>query len=760
MTTLKRRRPQVNPLLAFRRVQDIGGISWFVKEILRNAVDHGRATSVWFDVRKMRATDTEPSLVVLDNGIGMDEAARDRCGLGFGYSTVSNGTGARETALSLAQFLEFQTVYEHDSEWVWAIKIPMVQFTLETQQDGWRGEWKRLPRNRATFPEGMAHGTMVILSDFRTLTIRGLRDTEQAARRVAFTPTDDHFKQVVSMLAAATQESEERIRQIVSVRSTASHVTEDNIRRIVPREFPPDIARLVFVGSKQVQVPAIEGFLLWKELVSEKPKLGKVSGEVRLSETGAGNWLVIGGTTATVPILNFIQGFAEHNPALAPLVPKIFNREKRLTGFIRMGLLEQFPTPGRMHLLSEFYTGPEARMVIDELVRIAAKMEEKMREFERRPCSDVAEGLVMDVIARLHQVQEIRPGLASGGGEERGTVVVDDSVDMKRLIVSPSSVHLEPWDRRSVRDSATLSVTNPMPGEEFDWTDQGVGLIKSSSGSSVVLEALEQAGIFLVYVRSRSFPAHRHRTISVDVRPHRKALPVPPREEFCLTPMATTVLVGQERVIRIRQQGQSSGNYSWSVQTERGGKEQIARLEDQPGGREVKVIGLKPGDCEVFCTDTKIKGLAARSKIEILANQKEAEEPTESIGVAGPGSIGIISDGVGNPAILRPSSVGGRSLFLKFKERVYRMEVRTTSGLREPFFFEPENRRLQISDLFLAHSVEPETQKRHIIHCIVAGVAFLLQEEGVLQRDDHVGYAQLMGEILQMVLFEKEEKSK
>lgn len=761
MSTSRRgKKPQVNPLLAFRRVQDIGGISWFVKEILRNAAFHGRATNVRFDVRKMRATDGEPSLVVFDNGKGMDEAARERCGLGFGYSDVSNGTGARETALSLAQFLEFQTVHESDPDWVWAIKIPMVQFALETQQDNWRGEWLRLPRNRATFSQDVPHGTMVILSDFRTLTIHEVRDADQASRRTAFVPTDDHFRRVVSMLAAATQESEERIQQIVAVRSTAHHITEDNIRRIIPKEFPPDIARLVFVGGKQVQVPAIEGFLLWKESVSEKPKLGKVSGEVRLSDTGAGNWLVIGGTTATVPILNFIAGFTDHNPELAVLVPKIFSREKRLTGFIRMGLLEQFPTPGRMHLLSEFYTGPEARMVIDELVRIASKMEEQFVEFERRPRADVTESLVTDVIARMHQMQEIRPGVApGGGGDEQGPTGVDDEV--KRLLVSPPSVHLEPWDRKSVRDRVTITVANPMPGEEFDWSDRGVGLIKSVSGPSVEVEAIEQVGVYLIDVRSRSYPAKRNRPISVDVRPHRKAPPAPSREEFCLTPMATTIVVGQERIIRIRQQGASSGNYIWSVQFERMTKhKEPVRLDLQPGAREVRVVGLRPGDCEVLCTDAKKATLVARTKIEVLANVEEPTGTVSPTGTPGSGPNGPTSGGVGNPAVDRPSYIGGRSLFLKFKGNVYRMEVRTTIRLREPFFFEVEQRLLQISDLFLPRSEEPEAQRRHIVHCIVAGAAFLLQSEGVLQPDDHVGYAQLMGGILQMVLFDKEEKAK
>lgn len=742
------KRSQNNPFLPLRRAQSTAGLAWFIKEAGRNSILHGQASRVDIDLKRLGATDGEPSLICLDNGLGMDEEARDLCGCEFGWSPVSNGIGVREAAVTVAQRLEFQTVYKSEPNIVHSITIPTVKFIVDVNRALWKGKWQSSARNRGElFPKEYSHGTLVILSDFRNVDFSdpGLADIAQ---------------DVIGPI------SEETIKRI-KMKSTAHLISEERIRAIVAKELY-DLARFFVVNGKRIDSLKLDGYPLWDQKKPvEKPGLGQVSGDIRLSESGAGNLLVIGGTTATVPITNFLAGFFAHNPDLAAKIPLVFSHEKRLTGYMRMRVLEKYPTTDRMQLLSSFYTSSEAHMVVEEMVRVGAKIDAKIEECNSRLPSKVTKGFIDEVVARLHDAQGVHLTFEKKEGQAGvvGGAIADEdkAAPVSRLQVSSNLIHLEPWDGGENRDSAKVQVLNPLPGEEFEWNDRGMGLLANRSGREAVIQAVKISGgrgsVFLVDVVSKSNPAGRRTTITVDIR-FKKTGKALSDDDFCLMPLATTVEVGQKRFIRVKHQGNSSGFYGWMLKSDQAVKDVGAHIEIQSGNMGVMFSAKRPGVYVIECEDKRNKGLVARSKIEARARRIiEDDTPSAPVPPASGVEKIVVSAG-GDGAVLVQPPTGSTILILKHNGHCRQIEVRPDAHLAEPWLIQPDRGLLAVSDRFLGLFDDTSAQRRHVLCCIVEGAAALFRRDGVLSAEDYVGEAQFIGEITRMFMAKKPDENK
>ncbi len=701
-STSEPRTEQVSIRYVFRRAQSLAGLCKYLIEVGRNALLHDHAENISIQLR--RSLKGEGALDILTNGIGMNETDRSYAGCMLGYSTIgSNGTGFREAALTLALRMEIHTVHRDEPDAAWRIAIPLVTFFIEAQQGTWQGQWERIPRSESRIPPNQASGTLVTIADFRAASAK-------------------------NPLEPSLYDSTER------------QFTEDNIRKHLLASFPPDRARCFTVGGVRLQPKPLDGFQLWKEPVAIKPGLGEVSGDIRLSETGAGNWLQISGTAAAIAFRDFHRQFREFNPELAAKIPAVFERERRLTGFIRLHVLEQFPTPDRMQLLSTFYTSPEALMVVDELVRIGEKVENGLRRYEDQPRSAVTEGVIAEFIANVHRTQDLPVGKASGGAID--TVGSDPTIEALRVL--PTYILLEPWDGKGPRDRATVCVKNPMAGETFVWNDRGLGILADAQNAVATILATANEGVHLVTVRSEQYP-ERERTIQVTVRRLVAALPV---GTFCLAPMSTQILVGQERVIRIREQGDSTGPYEWNVEpaTEQG--KPVVNITIQSGAREVRFTALVPGRYAITCRDKKTR-LTATSKIEARASREDVDVlPTPP--TTPPGGCGTLpafpGSGTGNPN-QRPSHYGTVLVF-DFHDKRYQFTLRADPTLTEPFFVDPEGKRIIIADAGMGQLNDPGMRLQHVAWCAASGIQLILMDAGVLSPQDQTSCSELIGTII------------
>lgn len=703
-------RPQTNPLLFFRT--NLAGIGWFLYEAIRNCFLHGKAREVVINIEKIRPTDPEPELQIIDDGLGIAQEGRWRM-VRLGYSDTGNGTGVRETAMTLAQMLEVHTVSADEPTRAWRIRLPLVQFFLEVQRDQFRLDWEEVPREDSRLPPGYRHGTMVILSDFRTPSSRNVRE----------------------------------------LRGTLTQITEENIRSRIPQVFPPDEASRCTVNGKRIPRKPFEGFLLWKEPPADKPGLGVVSGEVRLAETASGSWLLIGGTTATVPFPKFIEGMRVHNPELARGISRLFF-DKRLTGIIRMGVLEQFPTRDRENLLAEFYVSAEARMVTDELARIAERMTERLRDYEAQPRSHVTQGLIAELVARAHEAQGIKPGSApSGQTQAAGTPGAVPTAPPPPLVVSPSRLNLEPWDGRNERDTVTVVVKNSLPGETFSWEDpEHVGLVAKIDGVLTTIQSVRRQGVYLLIVQSRLHET-RNATISVAVRPAEE--PVPGPQVFSLIPMSTSVEEGQERVIRVRSEADTSGDYEWQVEPEKRDGERIARVTVQPGGREARFVGYESGRYVVTCLDRRDPTKTARSRIEVRARVvDDTGGPTACPPGGLPGGDVLVTTpgGTGSAEEPRPSPVTESLLHYRHAGTEWVFRISADPTITDTFHVEPVNRRIFIGDAGLSRFDEGEAQRRHVVACTAEGVTAIFHHEDVIAAEDYASVAQITSEVLDLMM--------
>lgn len=718
---------QSNRVLCLRT--NMSGIGWFLGEAGRNALLHGRARQVTVNLVKLRPTDREPILEIIDDGVGMDADDRWRF-MRLGYSKTGNGTGVRETAATIAQMLEVHTVATDESTVAWRVKMPLLQFLFEVQENRWAGDWERVPRLASRLPPSLEHGTMLVLSDFRTPDVSAVRN--------------DRDVPLAELLA--------------HLRPTAAQINEDTMRARIPVFFPPDDARLFVVNGKRIQPRPYEGYVLWKEADVEKPGLGAVGGEIRLADTARGAWLMMGGSTRTVPLPVFLFDMNDHNPDLLKRVPVIYN-EKRLTGRLCIGALDRFPTRDREHLMADFYTSSTAHVAVDELVRIGAKMAERMREYESQPQNALADNLISEMVARLHEAQGIEPGVEQTG-EKRGTgtSVEAETVagPLPRLEVAPAQIRFEPWDGGALRDTTTVAVINPLPDEEFEWQDlEGLGLVETARGAENSIRAIRRPGVHLVIVRSCVHPS-REATVQVEVR-QSETTPVTP-DIFCLLPTSTTVQVGQERLVRIRYEGGTSGKYEWRVEPLMRKTEALCRLVHQPGGREVKFVALREGRYLITCVDRENPARTASCRVEALARPAGPRPITCPPGMVGGGDTAVVLGNVGTGSsadAARKSFVKGETLHYRFAGREWLFAVNSDESLSEPFQVEPGNRRVLVSSRVLGRFHDPEAQRRHVWSCVADGVACIMLHEGALVAEDHISFAELVGDILEQLMATK-----
>lgn len=692
-----KRPSQVNPLLYLRRTSGIAGLQCFLNEAGRNPFVHARARTVWITIRSHRGA---PVLEMLDDGIGMDEGGRERCGQTLGYSEVGNGTGVRDTAATIAQRLEFWTIYADEPEHAYHIVLPIIRFLMDVQNNTWSGVWERVPRDRSPIPRELKHGTLVVLSDFRVSD-----------------PMDPWNEK--------------------KMRSTAHLMTEQHIRDYLLRGFPPDLVARFHLNGTPIRPRPLEGYLLLQQKVVHEGALGDVSGEVRFSETGTGNWLVIGGTTATIPFTMFVEHCREFNPALADRIPQVL-MNKRLVGLIRMGVLEQFPAPDRLHLLTSFWGSPAAEMVVDRLRVIGDAVEEGLHRYEREPSSHVTTSLLREIVAQANRALGAESGGAVPGGEGAGPEVETPP----NLVVEPGAATLQVWDGRGPRDTITFAVMNPLPDEEFTWNDDGFGLLNTTRGVQVTAQAITAPGSYIIKVHSSRFP---HRKAVVVARVEKPATETAPND-FVLIPMVTRIEVGVEKVISIRTQGATSGEYIWSVAPEFDAKhKRLISLEEMPGGRQVRVIAREPGKYTVTCTDLKNTVLKATSTVEALAARRPLPPVEPPDGGDGAGKGG--GPGTGDPTRLRGSPVGAR-IVIEFDGVRYPFEVRSDPTISDMFLADPDNARIEIGDRVAAHFPDRDPRRRHIVAAMTHGVEVILEAKGVIMAGDGQAQARLASDIL------------
>lgn len=700
---------QINPRLLLKVAQETAGLGPFLREAGRNpfvhAVDPGAKANIWIDLRESPRGD--PLLHIVDDAKGMTAEDRHRFGNQLGYSTKGIGTGVRQTAFTIARYLECITVHADEPDKAFRITIQLTPFLLGE----FPAKWNELPRAESGFASHLEteprHGTQLMLSDFR-----------------AEDPNDPGNPK--------------------KMRSTRAQITEEKILDALPRFLPPDLAKSFVVNGKRFRPKPFEGYLLCHEPPKEKPGLGITSVEVRLSETASeGNWLVIGGTTGEIPMPNFLAGCREHNPELWVRISKIY-RNRRLTGLIRMQVLERFPTIGRMHLEPAFYTSEAAQMTADELNRIAGKIEEGMRAYEAEPVSQVTSGLLDDFVARLHKAQGITTVTVPGGEGPPGDQEEEEPV-APRLMVMPISGHLEPWDGKGERDSLALVVTNPLEGEEFVWDDQDMGLLVQTTGRQVKVQSVAKESVYLITVRSEQNP-DRECSITISVR---RSTEQPAEDDaFVLLPMSTRMEVGTERYISIRSQGKTSGNYEWKVEPEIHRKKRVASLSVLPGGRKVALGVRRYGEYTVSCIDAEDSSLVAVCKVVAFTPEEDAgDEGGDDDGPGEPGDGG----GTGDEDDER-STASGRSLHFDFEGKRYTFRLIEDPWLQEPFAVDPDNMTVQVSERVAASFDDFSVRQRHIVSCASEGMAAVFLDKGDITPNDHTRLAKLIGNILSMAI--------
>lgn len=697
--------PQISSRFLFRQNQSVAGLAAYLRETGRNALVHDHAEIISVVLR--RTLKGEGALDILSDGVGMDETNRKYAGCCLGSSTSgSNGGGFRQSAATIALRMEINTIHRDDPNTAWRIIIPLVDFFLGILHGTWRGDWERIPRIGSRIPTDQRSGTLVTITDFRAA-------NADAPQNPAL------------------------------YRSTERQFTEENIRQYILNMFPPDYARRFLVNGTRIKPRPVEGFQLWKEQVSVKPGLGEVSADIRLSETGTGNWLQISGTAAAIAFRDFHAQFREFNPELANRIPAIFERERRLAGFLRFSVLEQYPTMDRRQLLFAFYTSPEALMVVDELVRIGEKVEDALRRYEEQPKSALTEGVIAEFIGNIHQAQNLKPGMAPGGE----VVVVEDGPQIQALQIHPTAIHLEPWsgNKDEPKDEAVVCVKNPMEGETFAWDDRRAGILKDIGIAKATVVATAYEGVHVITIRSEQHP-ERERTIQITIR-HREALP--PSGAFCLAPMGTQLVVGQERAIRIRSQGPSVGPYDWSVEPSTDKGKPAARLEIHASTREVRFTAFKPGRFIITCRDRSNKSLTACSKIEALATREHVDtvDPPPPSGVR-PTVVftGVPGSGTGNPQGQRPSHLG-TVMHIFFRGVLYEFALRSDPVLHEPFYVDPTNKRILVSDAGLGRYADRAMQLQHVAWCAATGALLIMLGENVIDSPQDP----VCGELIQMV---------
>ncbi len=674
-----------------------GGLRGLLQEVLRNALLHGAAEHVYVDV----ATDAKqrPTLVFLDDGVGMDELAR-LCWLsGIGYSQA-NGTGSgRLAALTLCQIIEVVTVPRGEAEIAYRTVVNLPAFVIGTTRREWAATWERVPRERTAFPKELTHGTMFTYRDFR------VSDPDA--------PTDE-----------------------TRMRDVSRTIRVHDIRSLVPVVLPPDLARCVVVGGERTTVPGVEGYLLWKQDPKVYGNLGIVSGELRLAETTDGSWCTIGGTTASVPLQNFLMKFRELAPEVAAQIPAELG-ERRLVGFIRMECTERHSTQSREHFAPEFYTNAHGAEVAAFLASVVGPiLRAKRAEYESRPASEATRASLARIIARLHTAQGVTLGAVADGGDVAGGDPTAAALEVNRV-----TYRLEAVVGDGSADTAVFRITNPLPDETFTWNDDGKHLIVAlgEHGASASVRALEKPGVYVVNVQSDQYPK-RQKTVAVDIRMSGKPNPKP--SDFLLVPMWTTVVVGDEKRIAVRSQGDTSGAYRWTiVRTDGAGEHPVAAFTVSEDTRQITFRPMERGDYLVRCADARTPARVTTAKVEVFAKPADPPKPVDG-GGHGPGYGG---NGT------RDTVLGRDEFRLEFHGTTF--QLRSVPYLQRPWGLEPAHALILISDSHPANSGArtPEERDRHLTWCLAAAIAAYEIRARRIAVEDVDGISRLQDDVLRLM---------
>ncbi|MBI4142860.1 hypothetical protein HY480_03235 [Candidatus Uhrbacteria bacterium] len=687
--------------LLFKAAANMGGLKGLFPEVIRNAFFHGVARNVFIDIR--RGARDLPELVVLDDGNGMEERGRTCFGQQLGYTTAEGtGSGGRLSAATICQIIEAVTVPAGDPTHAYHLTMHLPTFVVGVVNGTWVAEWQRMPRAESAFPERLAHGTMLVFRDFRA--------------SHADAPFDE-----------------------AKMRDTSALVHGEEVRRIVPLVLPPDLARRVTVDGTPVHPPEIEGFPLWAMKPKAVAGLGVVSGDIRFSAEADGRWCTIGGTTSTILMSQFLDDCRIHNPPLAKRLPKELG-DRRNAGFIRIEVLERYPTQGREHLDPAFYDSADAAAVVTFLESSVCPVIRAQRaEYERQPASEETRSALVRIAARLHHVQGVAPGTVPGG-----TAVVGRPEDQP-IEVNRVTVRLEAVSGRDPADTGTFRILNPLPTETFTWDDVGAGVLAARAGATMTVTAVRKAGTYAVEVRSDQHPK-RKCVLHVDVMQPAPAQP----SEFLLVPMRTRVTVGDEKHVAIRSAGTTTGPYTWTVGcTGRGGPSERSRAFDlDAGGKAITFRPTRIGDYLVTCTDTAT-GQQATSAIEVLASAPVASPPGDAGGGGDGTAIG--TDGT------RPSPVAVRDDTITLSFHGVTFFLKGVPYIQRPWTLEPDNRIIFVSDVHPANigARTPDHRDQHLSWCVASALAAFFLRSGAITPENYEEVARIHDEVLRGALIEE-----
>ncbi len=735
----------VNPLMHFRRVASMAGMGWVLREGVRNSVRWGKATRVEISIGDDPAVGGL-AISILDDGKGNNADGRDRFSNKLGHVNMGggNGTGIRDTALTVCQVLECYTISVDEPNVVYYIRLPIVEWFLRIACDDWHGQWQSFSRmsERNPIPDSLKSGTLIRLSDFR---------------RSFFDAPFDESKMV---------DTSKLITPERAVQAIKLHL----------REYV-DIVR---INDKPIKLGALPGYKLWKPKPVQREHLGTVSGHVNIASDPEGHRLTIGGTTSTIGFDKFLEDISEQAPDLAKRIPVVFATNRQLIGAIRIEALEPYSAQQRQCLLPDFYSMPNAQRMLDELCRIAEVIEKGLVRYAKRTSSDVTRACIGSVAARLNKAAGVSfvsgtDSAASGGASDSSgptsaatseSVHADTSQEegvqqsvsapaepaLEPLIVSPRSVRLEQWRGEGERDETTVSVQNPIGDETFVWNDFDSNLVSDPYGALVTIAASRKEGTHLVTVQSKEHPS---RMAHVDVNIHKlEENPEDPgATPFKLIPETMNIVIGEERPVKVHHQGETSGDYVWGWHAPGEG---IVCIE-QPGNRRLMVRAVAQGKYTVTCRD-KRDGTLSRTTIINVRPPKvkppEEEDPTPSddasSDAAGDGD-GLKASPITTSARpeMYPGVIGAISFAVELDDQTFAFTAEATPAINSTFYADSENRQISIGDrMASAAALDNRQREMHVLHAMAHGVRSIMLSTGELDPRDARQHERLVDFIL------------
>lgn len=699
---------QMPPHMHLRRVASMAGLGWVQKEAVRNCVLHGKATRVAITIEQ------EPIaglvLSILGDGTGMNAKKRLQFGGLLGVSDLGNGTGIRDTALSLCQVLECYTIDQDDPGTVHYLRLPNVEWIFRITCNDWHGEWQSFPRlsDRNLIPESLRSGTLVRLSDFRR---SNYQDPFNPERMV----------------------------------DTSAQVTVEKSIEAVKHDLR-EYVHLITVNDRRVKLGPLPGFKLWQPEAKQVEGLGSVGGHINVAVDPEGHLLKIGGATSTIAFSTLVTDLMEHNPSLAARIPAVFKNNRQLIGSIRIEALEAFAAQQREHLLPDFFVTPAAQLMVDELVSIAEEVNRKLVIYRREMSSHQTRSCIKQIAANINHAGGYL--IDDGTGPKPGVVPTEGSSssqggstlppeDVAPLELSVSSLRLEQWDGQGERDEAAVCVDNPMGGETFTWSDFGAKIIVDTHGSLATVTSSKTTGTNLCRVTSDQYP-QRTADFNVSIRGSDDMATKP--TAFKCVPSTLQMEVGEQRLVRVTRQGQTSGDYEWIYPDE--GDNVGIECVTQPGNRRLQVRACTPGVFEIVCRDKNNPSFTFKTKVTVRSKRNV---PTTK----GGGSAGGKPSAGSNPAAVSSANTptpattvitgtpGAVAFAVELDGETFKFEVEASSAINSTFYADPANSLISVGDIVASRLATDNKQRgMHVANAMAHGVIAILLSRGELSPSD------------------------